>query len=114
MSKTITRSDLVKSISKEFGLSRKDSTRFVTTLFNEICDSAVRGEAIKISSFATFHVKQKGSRVGRNLQTNQEVKIDPRRVVVFKASSILKKRIMDDMRGRKYNKDDVTSPSGSY
>ncbi|AKK20399.1 integration host factor subunit alpha [Candidatus Liberibacter africanus] len=108
MKKTITRSDLAKSISKKFGLSKKDSMHFVKSVFNEICDSAVRGETIKISSFATFNVKEKGPRIGRNLQTNQEVIINPRRVMVFRASSILKKRIIDDMRNSDCNKDDVT------
>ncbi|MEG8099242.1 integration host factor subunit alpha [Candidatus Liberibacter brunswickensis] len=97
MKKTITRSDLASYISKKFALSRKDSTNFVKTVFDEIADSAVRGETIKISSFATFNVKQKGPRVGRNLQTNEEVLIDSRRVITFRASSVLKQRIIDDM-----------------
>ncbi|ADR52318.1 integration host factor subunit alpha [Candidatus Liberibacter solanacearum CLso-ZC1] len=107
MNKTITRSDLAKSISKNFGLSRKDSTFFVTTVFNEICDSAARGEAIKISSFATFRVRKKGPRVGRNLQTNQEVMIGSRRVMVFKASDVLKKRIMDELDNLECKEEDL-------
>jgi len=52
-----------------------------------------RGETVKISSFGTFGVRQKGQRIGRNPKTGQEVPILPRRVLVFRASHVLKGRI---------------------
>jgi integration host factor subunit alpha len=48
---------------------------------------------VKISSFGTFSVRQKGRRIGRNPKTGQEVPILPRRVLVFRASHVLKQRI---------------------
>ena len=48
---------------------------------------------MKISSFGTFAVRQKGHRVGRNPKTGEEVPILPRKVLVFRASQVLKDRI---------------------
>ena len=48
---------------------------------------------MKLSSFGSFSVRQKGKRVGRNPKTGEEVPILPRKVLVFRASHVLKNRI---------------------
>ncbi len=58
-----------------------------------ICKAAAQGENVKLSSFGTFHVRTKRERLGRNPKTGQEVPITPRRVMTFKPSHILKRRI---------------------
>jgi integration host factor subunit alpha len=55
---------------------------------------------VKISSFGTFGVRKKGGRIGRNPKTGQEVPIEPRRVLVFRPSHVLKARINKGMAGR--------------
>src|SRR5207247_6147242 len=60
-----------------------------------ISDALERGEMVKISSFGSFAVRQKGQRIGRNPKTGQEVPISPRRVLVFRASHALKHQIND-------------------
>ena len=52
-----------------------------------------RGEAVKISGFGTFSVRQKGRRVGRNPKTGVEVPIMPRRVLVFRPSNGLRAQV---------------------
>jgi integration host factor subunit alpha len=64
-------------------------------VLKEISDSVARGETVKLSSFGTFIVRQKGERIGRNPKTGAEVPISPR-VVVFKASAIMKQQINGD------------------
>ena len=59
----------------------------------EVSDTLVRGETVKISSFGSFSVRHKGERKGRNPKTGEEVPIKPRRVLVFRASNVLKSRI---------------------
>ena len=61
-------------------------------ILTEISESLVNDGVVKIS-FGTFSVRQKGRRVGRNPKTGQEVPIMPRRVLVFRASQVLKDRI---------------------
>jgi integration host factor subunit alpha len=64
-------------------------------VLREISDSLARGEHVKLSSFGSFIVRSKGRRIGRNPKTGEEVPIEPRRVMVFKASNIMKQRIND-------------------
>lgn len=90
---TITRADLSEAVYQEVGLSRNDSAQLVETVLNEIVDALVRGESVKISSFGSFSVRQKGRRIGRNPKTGEEVPILPRKVLVFRASHVLKNKI---------------------
>jgi integration host factor subunit alpha len=90
---TVTRSQLSEAVYQEVGLSRNESADLVEAVLEEISDALVRGEPVKISSFGSFSVRQKGRRVGRNPKTGEEVPILPRRVLVFRASHVLKNRI---------------------
>jgi len=93
MAETVTRAQLSESLYQEIGLSRNESADLVETVLEEISGALERGETVKISSFGTFGVRQKGQRIGRNPKTGQEVPILPRRVLVFRASHVLKGRI---------------------
>jgi integration host factor subunit alpha len=78
---------------QEVGLSRNESSDLVETILGEVVEALARGESVKISSFGSFTVRDKGQRVGRNPKTGQEVPILPRRVLVFRASNVLKSLI---------------------
>lgn len=97
--KTVTRADLSEAVYKRVGLSRTESAALVETVLGHITDCVVRGEPVKLSSFGSFIVRQKGERVGRNPKTGEEVPISPRRVLVFKASNVLKQKINEAMGG---------------
>jgi integration host factor subunit alpha len=90
---TITRADLSEAVYQEVGLSRNDSAALVETILNEVVEALTRGQTVKISSFGSFSVRQKGKRVGRNPKTGEEVPILPRKVLVFRASHVLKNKI---------------------
>ena len=91
--RTMTRADLSEAVYQEVGLSRNESAELVESVLNEISDALVRGEMVKLSSFGSFSVRQKGERIGRNPKTGEEVPILPRRVLVFRASHVLKNLI---------------------
>lgn len=91
--KTVTRADLCEAVYQKVGLSRTESADLVEFVLKEIMDSLERGETVKLSSFGSFVVRQKGERVGRNPKTGKEVPIAPRRVMVFKPSNIMKAQI---------------------
>ncbi len=93
MSNTLTRADIVDSIYREVGLSKRESADILQTILDEITDALANGEVVKISSFGRFSVRQKKERIGRNPKTGVEVPISERTVAVFKASQLLKKRI---------------------
>ncbi len=93
MGETITRAQLAESIYQEVGLSRNESSDLLELVLNEITQALLRGETVKISSFGSFSVRQKGQRIGRNPKTGEEVPILPRKVLVFRPSQLLKARI---------------------
>ena len=90
---TVTRARLSEAVYQEVGLSRNESAELVEAVIAEISGALERGEIVKISSFGSFAIRQKGQRVGRNPKTGQEVPISPRRVLVFRASHALKDQI---------------------
>lgn len=90
---TVTRARLSDAVYQEVGLSRNESADLVGSVIAEISGALERGEMVKISSFGSFAVRQKGKRVGRNPKTGEEVPINPRRVLVFRASHALKHQI---------------------
>ena len=91
--RTITRAHLSEAVYQEVGLSRNESAALVERVLDEIALALTKSEIVKISSFGSFSVRQKGRRVGRNPKTGEEVPILPRRVLVFRASHVLKNRI---------------------
>jgi integration host factor subunit alpha len=91
--RTITRADLSEAVYSRLGLSRAESAELVELVLSEIGDTLAKGETVKLSSFGSFVVREKGERVGRNPKTGVEVPITPRRVLVFKPSNVMKQRI---------------------
>jgi integration host factor subunit alpha len=91
--RTLTRSDLAEAVYREVGLSRNESAELVESVLRHVSDALVAGETVKISSFGAFSVRDKGRRIGRNPKTGEEVPIEPRRVLVFRPSHILKDRM---------------------
>lgn len=91
--KTVTRADLSEAVYQRVGLSRSECAELVQSVMDEICDAAGRGETVKLSSFGSFVVREKGERIGRNPKTGVEAPIVARRVMVFKPSNVLKARI---------------------
>ncbi len=91
--RTVTRMDLSEAVFREVGLSRNESADLVESVLEHMSDSLVAGEQVKISSFGTFSVREKAARVGRNPKTGQEVPIQPRRVLTFRPSHLMKERV---------------------
>jgi integration host factor subunit alpha len=91
---TLTRADLAEALHRQIGLSRADSAQIVEQILFEMCDALAHGENVKISGFGTFVLRDKGERIGRNPKTGVEVPIAPRRVLTFRASQMMRDRIV--------------------
>ncbi|MEG3617363.1 integration host factor subunit alpha [Magnetovibrio sp. PR-2] len=91
--RTITRAQLSEAVYQEVGLSRNESAELLESVLGMMSDALASGETVKISSFGSFSVRQKGQRIGRNPKTGEEVPILPRKVLVFRPSQVMKARI---------------------
>ena len=90
MKKTWTRNDIIEAISENVGLPLSDSSLIIEEIFEFILNELEKGHDVKISSFGTFSIRQKKSRIGRNPKTGVEVPITERNVVSFSSSNVLK------------------------
>ncbi len=93
--KNITRADLSEAVYRDLGLSYSESEYLVDQVFEEISKAFEAGEDVKISSFASFYLKKKKARVGRNPKTGEEYPITPRTILSFCPSQILKDEVID-------------------
>ncbi len=98
--RTITRADLAEAVYAQVGLSRNESATLVEQVLDMLAKALIDNDNVKISSFGSFSIRQKGERVGRNPKTGVEVPILPRKVLVFRASHVLKDRINGKKDGR--------------
>ncbi len=91
--RTVTRAQLSEAVFQEVGLSHDESAQIVNSLLDEIASCLVAGGEVKISGFGSFRILHKGSRMGRNPKTREEIPIKPRRVVAFRSSHVLKDQV---------------------
>lgn len=91
---TLTRADLADAINRKLGFSRSEALAMVESILGLMGGALAQGENVKISGFGTFLLRDKNERVGRNPKTGIEVPITPRRVLTFRASQMLKDRIV--------------------
>jgi len=96
MSKTITKLHLVNHLHKFLGLSKTDSKDLIEAFFEEIKNSLINNEEVKLSGFGNFKIIEKKSRLGRNPKTGEPATISARRVVTFRAGQKLRKKISLD------------------
>ncbi|HVJ00352.1 MAG TPA: integration host factor subunit alpha [Sphingomonas sp.] len=92
---TMTRADLADAVHRQVGLSRADSARMVESILGHMCSALADGQNVKISGFGTFVLRDKNQRIGRNPKTGVEVPIAPRRVLTFRASQMMRDRIVE-------------------
>src|SRR5690554_5614952 len=90
---TLTKAELAEMLFEHVGLNKREAKDMVETFFAEIRDALERGEAVKLSGFGNFQLRDKPQRPGRNPKTGEEIPISARRVVTFHASQKLKTQI---------------------
>ena len=87
---TLTKAELAEMLFEQVGLNKREAKDMVETFFDEIRNALERGEAVKLSGFGNFQLRDKPQRPGRNPKTGEEIPITARRVVTFHASQKLK------------------------
>ncbi len=91
----LTRADLAETVHREVGLTRQDCADLVERTLELIAESLQQGDVVKLSGFGVFQVRDKRARMGRNPKTGEPAAIDPRRVITFRASQVMKARVED-------------------
>ena len=87
------KSDLIKQLAIKNDLLAKDAGTVVETIFEEISASLEKGRRVELRGFGSFGLKERKGRDGRNPKTGESVKVDPKRVMFFKAGKELRERV---------------------
>jgi integration host factor subunit alpha len=90
---TLVKENLVQSLYDQVGLSKQQSQAMVDNLFELIKKTLESGDDVLISGFGKFIVRKKAPRRGRNPATGRDLTLDARRVVTFKCSPVLRKKM---------------------
>lgn len=91
--KTLTRQNISEALFRQVGLSKHESALILESVLDQIAKALIDGKTVKLSSFGTFSPREKSERIGRNPKTGVEATINARRVISFKPSKLMKKRI---------------------
>jgi integration host factor subunit alpha len=93
----MTKADLADKIHERLyhikGYSKKECHDLVDQVFELVKNVVVQEGKLKVAGFGNFEVQEKHARRGRNPQTGDEITIEPRRILTFKASQILKLKV---------------------
>jgi integration host factor subunit alpha len=89
----LTKADIIESVHQQLGFPQKKSTEVVEQLIETIKSTLASGEDVLISGFGKFSVNDKKERKGRNPATGDSMMLRPRRVVTFKVSGKLRRKI---------------------
>lgn len=84
------RSELIKILADETGISLENSTAVVEIFFNSIKKSLIDGERAEIRGFGSFKIKDYAGYAGRNPKSGQSVTVAPKRLPFFRAGKDLK------------------------
>lgn len=87
---TLTKADLVSLLFDRLGLNKREARDLVDVFFDEIKEALGQGEAVKLSGFGHFQLRDKSPRPGRNPKTGEVIPISARRVVTFHTSQKLR------------------------
>ena len=96
---TTARADLREAILSELEVTRPEARRLVDAVLDVISERLSSGEEVQISSLGKFALRDKKERLGRNPRTGESAAIPPRRVVAFRPSQLLKRRIQEGLAG---------------
>ena len=91
--KNLTRKNITNKLHAKLGLSKNLLSNILDDFFESLISELIIRKKIKISSFGTFEVKNKKERIGRNPKNKVEFKISSRKIVKFKPSDIIKKKL---------------------
>ena len=87
------KAELISEVAAKADLSKKDSEKAVNAALDTITATLTAGEKVQLVGFGVFDIKERGTRMGRNPKTKEEIEIPASRVPQFKAGKALKEAV---------------------
>ena len=90
----LTKAEMAERLYEGVGLNKREAKEFVDAFFDALREALEQGRQVKLSGFGNFDLRRKNQRPGRNPKTGIEVPIAPRRVLTFRASQMMRDKII--------------------
>ena len=87
------KSELIGVVADKADMTKKDTEKVVSAVFESIEESLGKGEKVQVIGFGTFDVRARKEREGRNPATGEAIQIPAVKVPVFKAGKALKDKV---------------------
>lgn len=88
------KSELIYTVADRVGMSKRDTTRMVETMFEVIAEALAKGDKVQLVGFGNFEIRERAARVGRNPQTGEVIQIAPSRIPAFRAGKALREEVL--------------------
>ena len=89
----MTKAELVANVAEKAGLTKKDTDKAVSAVFETIKQALVEGDKVQVLGFGTFEIRERSARKGRNPQSGEEIDIPASKLPSFKAGKALKEAV---------------------
>lgn len=93
----MTKSDLIAQMARKLDIPSREASAIVSILLNKMTETLAEGRSIEIRGFGSFTVKEYEAYEGRNPKSGEKIKVQPKKLPVFKVGKELKERV----KGRK-------------
>ena len=88
------KSDILKTLSNNYpNFLKKDLSKFLEIVLNEIQDALKRDERVELRDNFTLEGKIQKARIARNPKTNEKINIQEKKLIKFKMSKEWFKKI---------------------
>ncbi|KPV44883.1 HU family DNA-binding protein [Alicyclobacillus ferrooxydans] len=87
------KADLVQAVAERTGVTKRDVTQVVDTVFDVIQETLSQGDKVQLVGFGNFEIRERAARKGRNPQTGEVIEIAASKVPAFKAGKNLREGI---------------------
>ncbi|MEZ0536974.1 HU family DNA-binding protein [Caldicellulosiruptoraceae bacterium PP1] len=84
------KNELISAMAEKSGLTKKDAEKALNAFVDAVTEALQNNDKVQLVGFGSFEVRERAERVGRNPQTQEEIKIPATKVPVFKAGKVLK------------------------
>jgi len=87
---TLNKKALAEVLAEKIGVTKKDATTAVETIFEEITNTVAKSGKVDISGFGKFEVVERAARQGVNPATGEKIQIAASKAPKFKAAKAFK------------------------
>ena len=89
----LNKAELIAAIADDAEISKAKAEFALNSAIDTIIKAVTKGDSVQLIGFGTFSSGKRAARMGRNPKTGEEVPINPRRVLTFRPSHLMKDRV---------------------